>query len=78
MFKEGQKVAWTSQSGGYVKDKVGVVAQVVPAKGYPDRDRFLHLYKSAGVGLCRDHESYVVLVGKRPYWPRVSHLKAVK
>jgi len=67
MFKEGQKVTWTSQAGGFGKTKSGVVAQVIPPKGYPDRDRFLHLYKNAGIGSSRDHESYVVVVGTRPY-----------
>lgn len=45
---------------------------------------FASLYKGSGVGLPRDHVSYVVYVeGKTPmtagklYWPRVSGLRRV-
>jgi hypothetical protein len=82
-FKQGQQVSWTSQSAGIVKTKTGTVEQVVPAGGYPDRERFEALYRGPGVGLHRDHQSYVVRVpGKtakaagKLYWPRVTHLKA--
>jgi hypothetical protein len=74
-FAHGEGVTWSSQAGGHDKVKVGTVAQVVPAKTMPDRNRFPHLYKGAGVGIYRNHESYVVLVGNRPYWPRVAALK---
>ncbi|MFK4705658.1 hypothetical protein ABIC83_002497 [Roseateles asaccharophilus] len=77
-FNLGQAVAWTSQSAGYVKEKSGVIEQVVPAGSKPDQVRFPSLYKGAGVGAARDHESYVVRVkGKGVYWPRVNQLKAV-
>lgn len=49
--------------------------QVVDAGSRPDRERFLTLYKGAGVGFSRDHESYVVLAGAKLYWPRTSALK---
>jgi len=75
-FAEGQLVEWTSQSAGYTKVKAGAVAQVVPARSMPSRDRFPALYKGAGVGSYRDHESYVVLVGTRAYWPRVNGLSS--
>lgn len=81
-FKLGDGVEWTSQSGGYTKSKAGLVEQVVAAGALPDRERFPHLYRSAGVGMPRDHESYVVRVpGKSAksagtvYWPRVALLK---
>jgi hypothetical protein len=79
----GKTVEWTSQSGGYSKTKTGTVVQVVPAKGYPDRERFPDLYKGPGVGLCRKVESYVVAVktGKaavRHYWPRPNGLTVVE
>lgn len=80
-FTAGDTVAWTSQSGGYTRTKVGIVEEVVPAKGLPSRDRFPQLYRNAGVGLPRDHVSFVVRVpGKTAkaagtlYWPRVSGL----
>lgn len=80
-FQAGDKVTWHSQAAGYKRTKVGAIEQVVPAKGMPDRDRFLQLYRGPGVGSPRDHDSYVVRVpGKTDksagtlYWPRVSAL----
>lgn len=80
-FRLGDTVTWTSQSAGVAKTKTGTVEEVVPAKGTPSRERFPQLYRSAGVGLPRDHVSYVVRVpGKTAkaagttYWPRVSAL----
>lgn len=80
-FSMGDIVTWTSQAAGVAKTKTGTVEQVVAAKGYPDRERFPKLYKSSGVGLPRDHVSYVVRVpGKTAksegttYWPRASAL----
>ena len=78
MFKIGDQVEWTSQSQGYTKTKRGVVAQVVPAEQRPDKTRFPQLFRGIGCGYGRNHESYVVLVGKRPYWPVASRLTAVK
>lgn len=80
-FNQGGSVTWTSQSAGVSKTKTGVVEQVVAPKGMPDRVCFVQLYKVPGVGLPRDHESYVVRVpGKttksagKLYWPRTSAL----
>jgi len=75
MFSVGDKVKWSSQSQGFTKEKVGVVAQVVPGGMFPDRSRFPHLYKNAGIGGYRDHESYVVMVKTKPYWPRANKLE---
>lgn len=74
-FTIGQKVQWASQSGGYTKTKIGIIAEVVPAGMLPSRDKFLYLYKSAGIGMTRNYESYVVMVGTRPYWPRANKLE---
>jgi hypothetical protein len=65
-FKVGDWVEWTSQSAGVSKRKCGEVVQVIAAGAFC---RSVH-----GAGLCRDHESYVVKVGYRRYWPRVAHL----
>lgn len=75
-MKNGDKVVWVSSN----LKKYGVIVGVVPAGKLPDRERFPKLYSGAGVGLPRNHESYVVAVerGKTPgssvrhYWPRVS------
>ena len=84
-IKQGSKVTWTSQAQGYSAMKTGKVVEVVAAGDLPSRDRFESLYKGAGIGMPRKHESYVVSVdvGKTPgasvryYWPRVSALKNV-
>ncbi len=82
-FEQGSTVTWTSQAQGSFATKNGEVVEVVAAGKLPSRDRFESLYKGAGVGMPRKHESYVVSVdvGKTPgssvrfYWPRVSALK---
>lgn len=82
-MKVGDKVTWSSQSGGFRKTKHGVVVAVVPAGEHPwgkgkGRDT---IYVPEGFyldtdGWCRDHESYLVQVGKskKLYWPRAKHL----
>lgn len=84
-FSVGDGVTWTSQSAGHTRTKTGIVEQVVPIKAMPDRQRFERLYKGPGVGLPRDHVSYVVRVpGKTAksagtlYWPRVAGLQRVE
>jgi len=82
-FSQGGMVTWTSQSAGISKTKTGMVEQVVAPKAMPDRERFVQLYKGLGVGMARDHESYVIRVpGKtvksagKLYWPRANALTA--
>ena len=79
LFKEGDQVVWTSQSRAHSKTKTGEVVEVVAKGGRPDRYRFPTLYKNAGVGFIRNHESYVVKVhnkksGFKIYWPLVKNL----
>jgi hypothetical protein len=74
-FRYDDRVEWTSQSHGFRKTKRGRVAQVVSAGFLPDRVMFPELYRGAGIGMARDHESYVVLVGSKPYWPRAKTLE---
>lgn len=73
-FHINQRVRWTSQAGGSTKTKSGIVVHVVNAGCVPPRENFPSLHRSSGVGLPRDHESYVVRVGTKVYWPRVSGL----
>jgi len=82
-FKVGDQASWVSQAAGYTKEKSGIVAEVVQPKCLPDRNRFPSLYANAGVGMWRDHVSYVVCVpgpsGRgvgKPYWPRVKQLRS--
>lgn len=75
LFEVGDAVVWTSQAKGHAREKVGEVAEVVGAGHRPSRERFPALYKHAGCGYGRKHQSYVVLVGNRPYWPNVVHLR---
>ena len=73
-FVVGDVVTWTSQAKGRSVTKRGEVAEVVPAGSRPTRETFPALYRHSGCGLSRDHESYVVMVKSRPFWPRVLHL----
>lgn len=66
-FKIGSGVRWKSQAGGYAKEKIGIVVEVVPAKALPKN-------KGGGWGSPRGHESYVVKVGSKLYWPIVKNL----
>jgi hypothetical protein len=83
-FKMNQQVFWESQSAGVTKKKQGRILAVVDSGKRPDKEMYPSLYKGAGVGMQRNHESYVVGVdaGKtagssiRVYWPLVSNLKA--
>jgi len=76
MFRIGDVVEWTSQSSGSSLTKRGIVTEVIVPGTRPDRIRFPGLYRSTAlIGMPRNHESYVVLVGSKPYWPRVSQLK---
>jgi hypothetical protein len=77
MFKIENKVKWTSQAQGFSKEKVGEVVQIVPPGDRPNKERFMDLYKGPGVGIGRNHVTYVVRVGNRHYWPRVKHLQLV-
>jgi len=62
----GDRVTWTSQSAGTVKTKTGEVVRVLQPGERPG-------WKNQGAS--RDHVSYVVRVGRRLYWPRVSQLQ---
>ena len=74
-FDIGDTVSWSSQAGGHAKKKVGVVVAIVAAGQYPSREDFPSLHRSAGVGMHRDHPSYVVRVkGAGLYWPRAKTL----
>jgi hypothetical protein len=75
----GDKVEWASQSQGYSKQKCGyIVAVVIPGES-PNMAINLQLrgysQNLRNPGLPRDHESYVVQVGTKLYWPRVSQLR---
>lgn len=74
-MKLGDKVTWSSQSGGYMATKTGEIIEVVPCDAVP---------RCAETTLPRGHESYVVMVRPakgnakpKKYWPRVSALKLV-
>ena len=83
-MKPGDRVKWTSQSGGYRKTKCGVIIAVVPPGCMAHR--FVPIdyrNQSFNWGMQRDHESYIVKVSGRGiptklYWPRVAYLKLVK
>ena len=79
MLKIGDKVSWESQAQGYNKKKVGVVVGVIPA------GEQVAVYLDAALanigstiqkdyGGARLHESYLVVVSGKVYWPRVCKL----
>jgi hypothetical protein len=75
-FKKGDKVKWTSQSSGYWKTKEGIISALVPA----GQSALSYGYKPNGgpPGSPRNYTSYVVMVGARSYWPRISQLERMK
>jgi len=82
IFALGDSVTWSSQSAGVALIKTGIIEEVVDPGKLPDRDRFEQLYRGPGIGMSRDHESYVVRVpGKtskgvgKLYWPRRAGLR---
>jgi hypothetical protein len=75
-FSLGDRVRWQSQAHGSHKVKEGEIVEIVPAGYRPDKV-FYQLHRGAGCGMPRDHASFVVLVGKKPYWPRVAALHKV-
>lgn len=66
-FKLNEKVQWTSQSQGSSLTKRGEIVEVVP-KGVQPQTPLIN------PGMHRNHESYVVQVGRKFYWPRVKQL----
>jgi hypothetical protein len=75
-FKVGDEVKWTSQSGGFRKEKLGKVVAVVPAAQKP-QDFIPEGFNFGNDGRPRPHESYLIQIGKRRklYWPRVEYLQ---
>ena len=73
----GDEVTWGSQAGGYTKEKMGIIVAIVPAGvGVVDAYPEIRTGGSAwGGGISRNHQSYVVKVGKKLYWPLVNHLQ---
>lgn len=71
----GEQVRWTSQSWGYFREKHGTVVAIVP----PYRDPRAYIpygyWMKRGEGANREHESYLIAVGKRVYWPIVKKLE---
>jgi len=75
-MKIGSLVSWKSQSQGAWKKKEGRITYIVPAGEMPPVVIRGAWDPATGKAQCfrRNHESYVVTVGKRDYWPRVSAL----
>jgi len=79
-FHCGDYVKWTSQAGGFAKTKYGVVVGIVPRGEalYKTYARLCLHKMPKGSGFARNHESYLVGVGRsysKIYWPRVARLK---
>lgn len=76
-FKTGDTVKWSSQSGGYRKEKIGQVVAVLAPMDRPNHTLFPSMYNGTGCGYGRRYTSYVVQVGKKFYWPVASLLQLV-
>lgn len=77
-MKLGDTVEWSSQSQGKWTSKRGQIVDVIPAGVRPSRGLWPSLWNGAGPGNGRNHESYVVKVGAKFYWPVASGLKVVQ
>lgn len=87
-MKLGDNVKWSSTSNGITKTKTGVIVAVVPSYDKPDKhieaateQTGASFSSSAGPGMARNHESYVVHVQTKTgkgkgtlYWPKVRNL----
>lgn len=80
-FKLNDVVTLASSSQGYRTTKIGrIIAVVAPNEPVWTAERRLALGDGPGlkdVGSPRKHETYVVLVGRKLYWPRVNALSIV-
>lgn len=79
-FQIGDTVTWTSQAGGKSKTKKGIVLYVIPPAIVPKNHVTAGGWNWKRVGVTfRDHESYLIQVGKskRLYWPLVKYLEKV-
>ena len=76
-FQFGDPVHWTSkQEAGPPIERQGIVVAVVPPGGDPFE--FVPKgYSTTNIDNSRrkDHESYIVMVGKKAFWPAVGRLK---
>lgn len=79
-FKVGDMVRWTSGAGGVQKTKAGEVVAVIPERR-PVTDALNKIrvkFNRQFDGFNpRMHESYLVLVGDKLYWPRAKGLEKV-
>lgn len=72
-FKLRNRVFWVSQSSGFETEKEGIIVRVIAAGSRPEKSG----KTMKQPGMPRDHESYIVKVGEKLYWPRVSQLVKV-
>lgn len=77
-FKKGDRVRWSSQAGGVEKTKEGEVVYVLGEGKNIGRSVPVEMFPH-GTALysARRHESYVVKVGSKFYWPLVKYLVKV-
>lgn len=77
-FKVDDRVTWGGKTSPHINEKTGPVIQVVPPgqdvywDSLPEGERYGQLLAE---GMARNHESYLVRVGTKVYWPRVSQLR---
>ena len=74
-MKLGDLVEWRTRANEFA----GEIVEVVPPGADPWKARVVRdtHYGISSFGHPRGHESYLVLVGRQLYWPRVSALQLV-
>ena len=81
-FNLCDKVTWNSSASGSMVTKTGEIVAVIPAHSHPTdgaENRYGYQNRTIHLVQARDHESYLVRVGKRHrlYWPVVNKLHKV-
>lgn len=77
MFSIGDRIKWTSQAAGVIKEKDGTITEIIPIGIRPDKNKYPRLYRGRDCGAPRDHISYIISTDKEYYWPRVKILSLV-
>lgn len=74
MFSIGDRVRWSSQASGTIKEKEGIIIEIIPIGNKPSKESYPRLYRGRDCGAPRKITSYIVKTEKGYYWPKVEGL----
>jgi hypothetical protein len=77
-FWVGDKTLWESGDHGTYQIKLGTIVGIVPQGKLPSRNMFYGLYQFVRGWDIRNHQSYVIRVDKRNYWPDVKDMHKLR